>query len=457
MKKIIRNIIIFYFILSVFACSHHKKSGTTKILGKIINPKKREIVISHDPFNVSSDTLYIHSGNKFFGEINIEKEGLHYLFVFPEFQVMYIKPGDSIAFVLNTTEFDESLSFSGTSGFENNLLIELFLANEKENMQIRRELKDLSPRQLDKKLDSFYKIKQALVDSYKPRYNKTSRQFKKTVDLYNKVPQYRIRENYLRQHKEDSIPAYFTKYRDFLKKPVVDANLPDLLYFAKTYIENRLGNEEKKDFRSYHKAADLINAEIADPDLRDNILMIYCKNYIIGESVRDASDSVFQKYAASMKSSSYVSHCKDFINKNTLLAPSREFPDIQVIDANKKFYNLHDILQDNKSILSYWDIFYRSNFTSNLKKLKSIKEKNPGLQIIILNDNPEDFEEWKLQIPQDSAFKFYQIQVNGNEIKKFLPYGLNQVFLLDSTRIKQSMINLYDANFQNELNDFINP
>jgi hypothetical protein len=456
-----KNNKIYFLLLAILmmnlhACWQRKTSSKAKIIGKIINPKKTEIVISKDPFNIQSDTLYIQSGNKFSGEIKVENEGLNYIFIFPEFQMIYLKPGDSLAFVLNTTEFDESLSFSGTSGFENNLLLELFLANEKENIEISRLFKDITPIELNRKLDSFYKIKKQMLQTYNKQYKNTSAHFKKIVESYNKVAQYRIKENYL-MRRQGEIPPDFTKYRKFLHNKMADPNLPDLLYFSKTFVENRLREEQTPTQKKPKKAIDIIVNEMGDPILRDNILMIYCKNYIIEESIKNENDSIYMNYMNLIQSPDYKAHCAYFIEKNKCLSQGQNFPDIKVRDASKKIYSLHDILKNHKNLIAYWDLFYRTNFKSNMKKLQKIKEEYPELQIIILNDNPDDFDEWKLQIPQNNDFKFYQFPQISEEMDKLLPYGLNQVFLLDSTYINHSLINLYDISFQRRIKDFMKP
>ncbi len=441
--------------LALFACQNESEKMPTKILGKIINPKKTEIVISKDPFNVVSDTLFIKSGNKFSGEINIEKEGLHYIFIFPEFQVIYLKPGDSLAFVLNTTEFDESFSFSGTSGFENNLLIELFLANEKENVEISRKMKQLSPEELNKKLDSFYQFKQKLIQNYKDSYSKTSPHYREIIDLYNHVAQYRIKENYIIRHP-DSLPEGFKKHRKLLKQPVADPNLPDLLYFAKNFVDNKL-REKKIPYKKIPaEAIGVINDEIKDPGLKDNILMIYCKNYIINRAIDEPEDSVFKRYMESIQNPLFKKNCLTYIHKNKMLAPGMDFPSVKLRDVHHKEVNLNELLRDHKNLISYWDLYFNSNFKSNLKKLNKIQEKYPDLQIIIINDNPDDFQEWQLQIPQNNRFIFLQMDLKEYEIEKYLPYGLNQVFLLDSTQIKYSLLNLYQRNFHKKINAFMN-
>ena len=299
-------------------------------------------------------------------------------------------------------------------------------------------------------------IKQKLIKTYKKPFRKTSKKYKKIIELYNTVAQYRIKESYLYQNPNSEVPKDFTQYRNFLKQPVSDANLPDLLYFAKTYVENRLREKGIERAQVPQEAIKIITNDIQDPDLKDNMLMIYCKNYIIGKSIDNPNDFVFQAYKNAIGKEGYIRNCEKYIQKNKLLASGREFPDIQVRDSQKNIYTLHNVLKGHKNLISYWDLHYSTNFKSNFAKLKALKQKYPDLQVIILNDNPDDFDEWILEMPQNTDFQFYQMQMSNEKMEQLLPYGLNQVFLLDSTIIKHSLINLYHPEFEKKINSFIN-
>ena len=55
---------------------------------------------------------------------------------------------------VNTVDFDESLTFSGTGAARNNLLIDMFLINEAEDQQMP-PMYLLTPNNFEAKIDSF--------------------------------------------------------------------------------------------------------------------------------------------------------------------------------------------------------------------------------------------------------------------------------------------------------------
>ncbi len=430
--------------------SQDKKSV---IIGKIVNPKKDYFIVSQDPFNLTSDTIYASLGNKFQGKISTPKEGLFFVYIFPEFQTFYLKPGDSLAFVLNTNEFDESLSFSGTSGLENNILINLFLINEKESIELHKSFAKLTPEELLKKTDSFYKIKNQFIASYKPEYDRTSKHFKQVVDFYKRLARCRILESYAEKHKRE-LPKNYFDYRKILKEQVSDPNIPDILYFIRDYIDNNIPWEPHQNFRQ-KQIVELINKNIKDQKVKDNILMLYCQNYLKSGLIADTNDHIFQLYLHSIKNVIYKKHCLNLLLKNQKLQAGNILPEVTVIDLDGKLFPLKKILKPNrKYLLSFSDLYFRKNYKTNYTKLKQIKELYPSLHILIINKNAGDYNEWKIQVPKDSSITFLQFQ-NEKSISKIFPYNLTKIYLLQHDSIIHSMINMYQPDFSEVLKNFI--
>ena len=121
-KQLLLICTISSFILS---CNNWNESPSlsTYVGGEIINPKGDYVYLLKDDQLLDSVTL--DSNNKFLFETKNIYAGL-YTFSHVEFQVFYLNPGDSLMLRVNTLDFDESLSFTGTGSKNNNLLIELF-------------------------------------------------------------------------------------------------------------------------------------------------------------------------------------------------------------------------------------------------------------------------------------------------------------------------------------------
>ena len=104
-------------LLFILACSFllscnnkDKNLITTYIGGQIINPKMDYVLLSHHDKRL--DTIRLNTG----GAFDFQCENLQtnlYIVKHGELQYIFIEPGDSIMFRLNTVGFDESLAFSG--------------------------------------------------------------------------------------------------------------------------------------------------------------------------------------------------------------------------------------------------------------------------------------------------------------------------------------------------------
>ncbi len=448
-KNVIISIFVLILIGLLYNCTGTGQKNEAVLVGKIINSKKDYIVISKDPFDSKSDTLKIEKGNKLKGKIKLEDEGLFFIYIFPEFQVLYIKPGDSLAFIINTNEFDESLSFSGTSGFENNLLMNIFLMNEKENYSVRKKINSLSPVNLKKLLDSSFSQKQKFIDGYKEELGKTSAKFKKILNLFNRISQYRIKEFYSQKSK-NKLPDNFYDYRKILMSKLPETNIPDLIYFAKNFIDGQLKSSKNKN--KNYRLIELIDNNIKETGLKDILYMLYCKNYIQDKFITNKNDDIIQKYVNKISNKNYINVCLKSIDKNNTLKTGNIIPNINVTDLNGKTSGLNQLLKNKKTILSFWDFYYRKNFKINLEKLLQLKSKYPDLNILILNVNSGSFQEWKLEVPKKNGLYFYQI---NSDVKKILPENFSKVYLLDSTVIKQSMVNMYSPDFNSKLEEFL--
>src|SRR5690606_35456985 len=125
------------------------------------------------------DTVPLDSNNFFLYNSNDLKEGL-YILRHNETQVFYLQPGDSLMLHLNTVDFDESLAYSGKGSQKNNLLMEYFLVNEQENLNLPSWY-GLSPAEFTKKIDSFRVLKAERYQEFLKDQKEVPSLFEQTV------------------------------------------------------------------------------------------------------------------------------------------------------------------------------------------------------------------------------------------------------------------------------------
>jgi len=434
------------------SCQQKTSNSFTNIRGKIVNPKSDFVIISRDFLTLTSDTLSLVAENKVKGKVKTPEEGLYFIQILPEFQTIYLKPGGSLDFHINVDEFDESLSFSGSLGFENNLLIELYLENEKESQYFFQTDFDFTPDVFEHKLDSFANLKKQLIANYQDEYKKTTKKYKEIVDLLDKSIQYSLKETYIKKHPDQTFPSGFMSFEKILKEDLPDPNVIYMYAFTENYLEKRVPKNQSKP-NTFYEIAKIIDQEITDENFKDNLLAKYCNRYI-KQNLIAKPDSVVHFYTKKLHNRIYKSHCLHLILKNGRIQNGKQFPDVEVQNLNLEKTSINDYLSNQKTLIASWDLNKRKNFISNLNKLRKIHQELPEIQIIILNLNPKSQEEWVIEAPKNSPFTYLQL-TNARDLFLIKPYHLSQVYLVNNDTIERSLINMYTPNFNKYLEIFL--
>jgi len=353
---------------------------------------------------------------------------------------------------INIDEFDESLSFSGGLGFENNLLVELFLINEKQSEFYFKKRNIITKKQLLKQIDSFTNIKNQVLNDYKNELSKTTKKFKEIVELYTDITTYSIKENYISNHSNEEFSNRFLSHRSLLRKTIVDHRVIDLFTFVDAYFRNVIPEENRGREEMHQLLIDNCNKKIFDKDFRSVVLMRYCYGYISNYRI-SKEDTVVKEYFSVIKSDKSKKYCKKLINKNRKLFKNKKFPSVELIDKNGKTMLSDSLMKDKRTIVSFWDLYRKKSFNSNLEKLLNLSKNYPKIQIVLLNRNYDEYEVWRKTIPKQTNIVFYQLK-NKKDVMLLMPYSLAQTFLLKNDTIKGSMLNLYNVTFEKEFKQF---
>ena len=456
MKYLNKNSVLKIFwgliIFSIFsACQSGTGKQVVKIRGKLINPQTDEIYISRDIFMINADTLKLVGENKVKAFVNVPKEGLYLFFVFPEFQTIYLKPGDSLSFHINVEEFDESLSFSGNLGSENNLLMDLFLENERESNYFYQSHFNFQPQEFLKKIDSFNLKKEKIMTNYYQNFDLSNEKFKAIAKLMSQSIDYNLKEIYPLKKKGIELPEHYYDFEQVFKHPLADPNIFYMYYFANSFISRKIDKNITKDRLNIERARQ-IQKNIVDPAFKDNLLMQFCSSFIKKNHIYKQNKTI-ETYYKFIKNEKYKDFCNRLMKKNSLLKKGQDFPSIAVWDKHHKTYLTDSILKNKKVCLSFWDLKLRKNFTSNLHKLKALKNQFPDIEFIIININPDNFDQWLLAIPETDEFKFFKVK-NKADIFKISPYHLSQVYLVNDRIINECFENMYLPGFVKNMSEF---
>ncbi|MGK0324644.1 MAG: hypothetical protein ACJAR4_002699, partial [Psychroserpens sp.] len=140
MKVIIASILTSFLLLG--CNSKYETTETAYFGGEIVNPNNNYITIYSN--ESERDTILLDAQNRFVYKITDLNAGLYYFTHGGEYQTLLIEPNDSIMLRLNTSDFDESLVYTGIGSKKNNFLIRGFLNDEVVSKQFYK-LQHLEP------------------------------------------------------------------------------------------------------------------------------------------------------------------------------------------------------------------------------------------------------------------------------------------------------------------------
>ncbi len=426
--------------LLLFSCNTSKKEKTEIwIGGEIVNPKSDFVILSKG--NCVIDTLRLDASNHFMYTTTSLEEGL-YSFRHSEFQYFYIQPGDSLLLRVNTMDFDESLTYTGTGADRNNLLMEYFLLNEKEDQKVATWY-NLSPEVFEAKVDSLQDIRENIYAEYRADHEVSSN-FSQYVEASNEYDIYTMKEYYasvnIKNGKGERIPKEFFSFRKN-----IDYGNEDLRFFYSYYTffsphfdnlvyEKNKGKNQFYDKRSYeHNAAkiNLVNEKITNDSLKNNLLRSIARRYLLNEK-----DSKNQAEMAMLFNnlSTNKAHKQEIglLSSATIsLTPGNKIPEIMIVCSNNETQPLASILK-KPTVLYFWSGRSTKHYKEIHLKASELKGKYPEYDFVGINTDTH-FKKWRAMIIRSGFNKEYEYQFdNVSEAqRKLVLNSSNKAFIVD--------------------------
>lgn len=383
-------------ILSIFtiACSSSKKNEYTYFGGKIINPKGKYVIISNS--NEVIDSIVLNENNTFLGKLKGIKSGLYYFQHGTEYQYIYLEPNDSLLIRLNTWDFDESIVFSGKQANRNNMLIETFLQNEKDEEAFYKLYK-LNYTEFKKKIDSLEAEKKALFEYYKTKNNETSKDFLNILKIAVLYPVYRKIENYSIYNLEQGTPQKLSNQTMYSYREHTPLNFDDLFFFtpyndmAISQIYNDTYLEGHKNFTDDFNTSLLknIDRKIKSEKIKNKIL----KQTTIGVFYRNTNYKTQKK---TLKS--FFNLCTDTLITNRVkrlikdietINKNDKIPDFEITEHNSNVLNIAKQIANKNSVI----YFKNTNHSSDewiASRINYFIKKYPNIDYYVIDINQEN-------------------------------------------------------------------
>lgn len=471
-NKFTMRFLVILLAIGLFSCKKNTREGTY-LGGEIINPLDSIITVNHN--NAFIDSIRINKDGSFQKRLNITNEGIYTFSHLPEWQLLYLNPNDSLAFRVNTREFDESLTFSGTSSVENNFLINMYLMNEKNDDLILSYYK-IHPKSFAHKTDSLKNHRINQLNDLNEKHD-FSEYFLNVAQKSILFEYYDMRERYaflIRKYfpkRSDDITDQFFAYRS-----EVNFNDETMLFHIgyMRFLDNYLKNKSIEHCQLKNKSCFTLNSfsnikyrlALADSIftntliknkfhkrlLEEEILHIKNKNQLaqVEKIIKDCQLSDVDK--KDLKSSA---------NLQSYFLEGRFVGDETLITSNLDKIKMTDLIENRPLVITTW-----SNFSSaylNLREsiLSDLKQKYPEIKFVGVNIDYLNENQWLASLKKlelNPKFEF-NLEFSESELpnKKYLKNHINRLFMITKKGyLKFSNVSFSDRNLESKLLQLLN-
>ena len=418
MKLLLKYKLLLISFLIISGCVSDKNiTNNTYFGGKIINPKSNKVYFYEG--DKLLDSAKINDKNKFTFKFDSLKVGLYTFEHGREFQFIFLEPNDSLLMRLNTWDFDESLVFSGKGAEKNNLLLNIFLENEKEDKFVFKYY-TLNVTLFEHKLDSLLQLKKLLYKHYQEDVVESSPLFDEYINAAIYLPIYKKKEAYPYNHKKalkleeyPHISPTFYKYRKD-----IDLNNENLQNFRayndyiRTYVMH-LSYEKCVINEGSHMMVNFIETtanHIKIDQVKNRLLREGMWRVLLDEDITESEKNRAQEiFFKNCTDTILTSNIKKLISASKFPEKGSQLPGIDLIGIEGNKLNIRELTKDQNTVIYFWPKQLRQ--IENLaKRVNYLEKQNPNIQFIGINSNNIDYN-WKSYIKSNkfNASKQFQL------------------------------------------------
>jgi hypothetical protein len=462
--RLFKKILLLLFITTILSCKNKEDNavGPTYISGQIVNPTLDYIIFSRG--NDILDTVKLDANNFFHYRTDKIKPGLYNL-KHSESQVFYIEPGDSLLLHINTVDFDESLAYSGKGGEENNLLMELYLMNEKENQNLPNWY-SLSSKDFDHKIDSLRAIKTGEYEDF-IKNNEVPEEFKKIALANIEYDYYSKKEMYGAANRSN--PEKFAEdYFDYRKK--INFELDELKFyypyyrFINRYIENMVCSEygsktilDRNSYKYNYRKLQLIDSIITSDTLKNSLLRYNTYGYLLNAKNAEEEQKFFEVFSKMNTDKKHVEELSKLLDATVKLTAGNTIPNVLVVNTDNVVKDLQSII-NSPTVLFFWSAQSKVQYREIHNRAAELKSKYPEYDFIGINTDTH-FKKWRETIRKlgYNPTQEFQLENLNDAEKKFVLNSMSKVIILDKNSvILEGKTNMFNPNFEELLLGFLN-
>ena len=422
-KQLLHFILLFVFTTFV-SCNSNPKNVVTYFGGKIINPKSRYVVLYS--MNKVMDTMFLGKNNQFLGKLKNINEGLYYFLHGNENQYIYMVPQDSLMLRLNTWDFDESIVFTGIGSKRNNILIDCFLKDEKDN-KLFYKLNQLEPNEFYVKADNLITLRKKTYQEYVTNHPNETDDFNQILNVALTYPIYSRIERYPIAHVKHRNKKDFHIFKDsfYTHRKSVHINNHPLMYYPPyaQYVRNFLYNKtyslgHKPMTNGYSSGFTVDLLKTIDRSIKSEASKnAFLKQTVIGHFYRNSkgngSYDAFNTYLELSTSNKDKGQVEKLLQDNKAIHKGQRILNFTLNDLNDGVHSIKKLIKNKNVLLFFWNSQYVSKayIASKINYLSKKFPKVLFLQVRIDGSKEAIIPQLDLQkqfyiTPENSANRF---------------------------------------------------
>lgn len=464
-----RNAVACFISLLFLACSSNQ-NNSTYFGGGIVNPKDNFVILLQEDNII--DSIPIDNNGHFSYEFNLKEPGLFTFRHGYDPQIVYLEPHDSLKLRVNTVQFDESLVFDGTSGVENNFLIENYLLNQK-NSELILSYYKIPPQDFKFKTDSIKTSRENKLEKLKVKHQLSDEFVKiaqKSIDFeyFDMRERYAFLMNKYNPKKAKNINQNFYSYRENIDfKYENTSNLFGYHRFLDNYLKNlsielcqkKHPSKDCYELNTYNNIdhrINLVDSLVKNENLRKSFLERFIQEEIIYAQTPDHlihTSELIDKFNFSDLDKKRLKSLVDF---QSSLIVNADLKNIKIKSQDFTKHQLEDVMKKNLSVIYSWSVQSPSHHKLRIKKIKELKEKYPDIQFIGINIDHNLPDKWLDAVQNFNYNSENEFMIVAENNAPFYRNYLNKVFFLNKDCIiKKSEIILSNVDFDKHIEDFI--
>lgn len=429
--------------------------------GEVQNPQSNYVVFMKD--NEVIDTLYLDKNNRFMHKFDSLAPGLYTFKHDPEYQYVYFDKNDSLMVRLNAVDFDNSIVFCGRGDEKNNFLMEMYLKNEEDKATMYTVFDRNVPSFL-KNIDSSFAIRKSFYLKRKAEIGwddtfdslaKASLDFHHITkkEIYPYAHQFRNGKNIRK-----ALPADYYAHRKAVNYESNElANYSPFIKYVSmmlnnmTYEKNK-GNLSENSIENNIEKLNLTKNLIKNEKTRNVVLNNVALMYLLEDQNMYNNTKFIERYLELSTDAALEKEIRTIYTAVQNLKVGNNLPKIDLVNAKNEKINLTTLIT-KPTVLYFWTTHAESHMAIAHQKINALQKEHPNYQFIAINidDTQPNWNEALKKYQLNSHFELHATDFEAIR-NKWVITKIHRIIILNADgTIKNGFANLFDVNFENQL------